>query len=163
MTTLNTKLAVAAFLVVAGLQWFTIQKVDGAKPEVLEKVALNIKRHDQLLAELRVEQGAADKDALRLFLERIRRDGFADHVKEKRILDLIVANLQETSALLDVYSARNNRDAFRQASRDFQAYSLLWQQRFNSIFGIYLLGGELPREPLVFPVSIRDAVSEEGE
>ena len=163
MQTLNRTLTVAAFLVVVGLQWLTIQKVDGAKPEILQKIALNIKRHDQLLAELKVEQDAADKDSLRLFLERIRRDGFADHVKEKRTLDLIAANLQETSALLDVYSAKNNQDSFRQASRDFQSYSLLWQQRASSVFGIYLLGGELPREPLVFPESIRGAVSKENE
>lgn len=162
MQTLNRTLLLAAFLVVVGLQWFTIQKIDGAKPEVLEKIALNIRRHDQLLEKLKVEQGAANKDSLRLFLERIRRDGFADHVEEKRTLDLIAANLQETSALLDVYSAKN-QDSFRQASRDFQSYSLLWQQRASSIFGIYLLGGELPREPLVFPESIRDAVYRESK
>lgn len=146
-----------AWVVVVVLQLLTLHSLREETPEIGREISLKLEQHDQLIPTPRNQPPVADSELLQSFLSGIRRDGFIAHAAEKRKIDSLSANFQEISALLDVYVAEESPDEVRQARREFHAFAAAWQVRENSILGLYLVGGDLPSEPLVLPQSLRDA------
>jgi hypothetical protein len=92
-----------------------------------------------------------ESELLQGYLAGLRKDGVGAHAAEKQRIETIAANLSEIDALLSVYKPKGNRQAFQQRQQEFEAFSTAWRNRAGSILGMYLLGGNLPTEPLAFP------------
>lgn len=155
-------LAVIGWLVLVGLQVLILQSTKATSPDVYRQITLRLTEHDRLVAEWKADKRTPESAFLATFLAGIRHDGFALHAAEKQRLNSIAENLQQISGLLQVYKPKRSADEFEKARGDYEKFSAAWADREDSILGLYLLGGELPREPLSFPLTLRAMLASEG-
>jgi len=155
-------LAMVGWLILVVLQVLNLQATKATLPDVYRQITLRLTEHDRLIAEWKVDKRTPESAFLETFLAGIRHDGFAFHTAEKQRLNSIAENLQQISGLLQVYKPQRSADEFEKARGDFEKFSAAWTDREQSILGLYLLGGELPREPLSFPISFRAMLASEG-
>jgi hypothetical protein len=133
------------------LQFFTLSAIKNSNPEILRGISLRVQRHLELVSAGSKPAAFRESELLQGYLAGLRKDGVAAHSAEKQRIEAIAANLSEVDALLSVYKPKGDGQAFQQRQQEFEAFSTAWRNRAGSILGIYLLGGNLPTEPLAFP------------
>ena len=138
-------------LCVLVLQFFTLSAINNSNPEVLRGISLRIQRHLELVSAKSEPAAFRESELLQGYLAGLRKDGVAAHAAEKQRIEAIAANLSEIDALLSVYKPKGDGQVFQQRQQEFEAFSTAWRNRAGSILGMYLLGGNLPTEPLAFP------------
>lgn len=160
-TSIAKFVAPIAALLALFLQLVTLSAVRKSEPDILQGISVRIQRHVELTSAGGTPLAYRDSALLQGYLAGLRKNGVAAHAAEKQRIEAITANLSEIDALLSVYKPKGDRELFAQRRREFESYSTAWKSRAGSILGIYLLGGNLPTEPLSFPETFRAAVADQ--
>jgi hypothetical protein len=149
--------------VAAGLAYKNARAVLDGAPSVLSTIDERLNEHlrlqKQLLDPKFQEPGASDP--LAAYLARIRRDGLPKHAEMKQLIDGLADTSVGLVALLDAYQAGAQTDEFKSEARVFRSYSDRLNERRNSIFGVFMGGGNLPAGGLAPPPGLAAAVAAE--
>lgn len=162
-TSIAKFVAPIAALLALFLQLVTLSAVRKSEPDILQGISIRIQRHVEFISAGGTPPAYRDSALLQGYLAGLRKDGVAAHAAEKQRIESISANLSEIDALLSVYKPKGDRQLFEQRQREFESYSSAWRNRAGSILGIYLLGGNLPTEPISFPETFRAAVADQED
>lgn len=138
-------IAVAA-AIAAGLAYQSARSIRAATPSVLSSIEERFKQHQRLEKQLldpKFQEPGAN-DPLTAYLTRIRRDGLPKHSEMKQLLDGLADTSVALVALLDAYQANAKTDEFKSEARAFRSYSDRLNERRNSVFGVFMGGGNLP-------------------
>lgn len=104
---------------------------------------------------------ASDPAMLEAYLQRIRRDGVAGSHDAKRKIDQLVDNNTTIVALLTRFTPHATTPEFKAAAEKFRDYATSTRDRWQSVFEVFMSGGNLPASGPEFPVEIMEAVTSE--
>jgi hypothetical protein len=128
----------------------------------LAPVAALIKENQALIAELRAAPFTEkDTTILEAYLIKIRRDGPAKNAEMKQRLDTLAENNAAAVALVKAYLPQAKMPGFVEQAEKFQNYAVTWRDRWNSVFEIFMAGGNLPVEGPEFPNRFLPAIQAE--
>lgn len=160
---LGTLLLLAAAI---GGTWTYAQRTAraGLVDETLRPVASLLKENAGILQSLRsAGYPAADPAILEAYLQRIRKEGVAGNFDAKRKIDQLVNNNTVIVALLTRYAPHAQTADFNAAADKFRDYAISIRDRWQSLFEIFMSGGNLPASGPAFPDEIVNAVAQESE
>lgn len=83
-------------------------------------------------------------DPLSAYLAKIRRDGTQNHSDMKNLLDQESSQISAIDALLAAYSPQAKTSNFATQVEKFHTYSIVWHDRWNNVFELFMAGGNLP-------------------
>lgn len=130
--------------------------------ETLQPVAALLEENRRILAALQSQGHAASESALlESYLRRIRSDGVPRHSAMKQQIDRVVNNNTVIVALLSKYAPHARTPAFSTAADQYRDYAIAFRDRWQSVFEIFMAGGNLPRSGPAFPDGIVEAVAQE--
>jgi hypothetical protein len=135
-----------------------------AVDDTLQPVAVLLEDNQKIAASLVHEDGVASESAiLSTYLERIRKDGVPKSSAMKQKIDRLTNNNTTIVALLSRYLPHARSAALRVAAGQFADYASGFRDRWQSVFEIFMTGGNLPLQGPVPPGSILTLVHEEIE
>jgi hypothetical protein len=125
------------------------------REHTLQRVAGLLAENAKLVAEIRQSGGAASEGAmLSVYLDQVRKDGVPRHSATKRSIDRLVDNNTAIVALTRHYLEHHGSAAFRAAAHQYIDYAASVRDRWQSVFEIFMAGGNLPaangERPAVF-------------
>lgn len=130
--------------------------------DTLQPVAVLLEENRSILAGLQSQGNAASESAiLESYLSRIRSDGVPRNSAMKQQIDRLVNNNTVIVALLSRYAPHARTPAFSAAADQYRDYAIAFRDRWQSLFEIFMAGGNLPQSEPVFPVGIEEAVAQE--
>jgi hypothetical protein len=95
------------------------------------------------------------------YLQDIRRDGVPKYSAMKQRIDTLANNNAAILALLSKYAAHARTPAFRAQADKFRDYAISFRDRWQSVFEIFMAGGNLPTDAPAVPPEFSTAVSNE--
>jgi hypothetical protein len=166
---MNNKLVMTAGVLVllavtAAGTWYAARRelVACIVDDSLQPIAALLEDDAKILKALQSEQYAASESAiLDSYLTRIRRDGVPKNAGMKQRIDQLVNNNTVIVALLSRYSTHARTAAFRAAADRFRDYAIPFRDRWQSVFEIFMAGGNLPAAGPSFPTEMTRALVEE--
>ena len=102
-----------------------------------------------------------DLGVMGAYLAKARRDGVTRHAEMKQRLDDVYARTVELNLLVGIYEPRAKTAEFRVEARKYRAYALMWLDRWNSVFEVFMAGGNYPVAEVPFPEGLAAAVAAE--
>ncbi len=115
------------------------------REHTLKQVAGLLAENAKLVADLRQSGGAATEGAmLSTYLDQIRKDGMPRHSATKRSIDRLVDNNTAIVALTRHHLEHHGTGAFRAAAHQYFDYAASVRDRWQSVFEIFMAGGNLP-------------------
>jgi hypothetical protein len=167
---LNTKplvLAASAVLLIVlaiAVGWYFAQAELRARDlkDTLRPIASLLEDDRRILDSLKAD-GAAESESMLLeaYLAGIRKDGVPKYAVAKQRIDALVNNNTVIVALFDRYVPRARSSAFKPAAEKFRDYAISLRDRWQSVFEIFMAGGNLPAASATMPVAFTDAVAAE--
>jgi hypothetical protein len=128
----------------------------------LQPVAALLEENASILRAIQTERYAESESAiLDSYLMRIRRDGVPKSAGMKQRIDQLVNNNTVIVALLSKYAVHARTPAFKAAADRFRNYAIPFRDRWQSVFEIFMAGGNLPSAGPSLPPEMTQAVAEE--
>jgi hypothetical protein len=128
----------------------------------LQPIAALLQENANILHAIQTERYADSESAiLDSYLMRIRRDGVPKNAGMKQRIDQLVNNNTVIVALLSKYAVHARTPAFKAAADRFRNYAIPFRDRWQSVFEIFMAGGNLPSAGPSLPPEITQAVAEE--
>ena len=105
------------------------------------------------------KDGLADSDStiLTSYLARIRSDGVPKNSAMQRQIDSLANNNTVIVALLSKYASHARTPAFKAAAEQFRDYAISFRDQRQSVFEIFMAGGNLPAAGPAFPAALAAA------
>ena len=118
----------------------------------LQPIAELLKDNRRLIDSL-THDGMADSESALLdtYLQRIRTDGVPKHSAMKQRIDTLVNNNTVIVALLSKYATHARTPAFKSAAEQYRTYAISFRDRWQSVFEIFMAGGNLPSAAPPYP------------
>lgn len=130
--------------------------------DTLGPVSQMLKENAALAEELRTAPYAeGDNEFVSAYLMKIRRDGVPKHSDMKQRIDRIMNNNTAILALVAKYSAHARTPAFKASAEQFRDYAISTRDRWQSVFEIFMAGGNLPAAAPPYPNDFGRAVVSE--
>jgi hypothetical protein len=131
--------------------------------DTLRPIAALLADNARILDSLKHDGIAASESVLLgVYLQNIRRDGVAKHAATKQRIDTISNNNATVVALLGRYAAHARSPEFRVAAAKFVEYAIRFRDRWQSVFEIFMAGGDLPPSGPQTPPEFASAVTTEA-
>jgi hypothetical protein len=110
------------------------------------------------------KDGMAESESVILstYLAQVRKDGVSQHSAFKQRIDALVNNNTMIVALLSKYTPRARTTEFRVAADKFVDYATTFRDRWQSVFEIFMAGGNLSAMGPVPPADFVGSVAKEG-
>jgi hypothetical protein len=138
----------------AGFTWYLADRHFRAQAadETLQAIAELLKDNSRIIDSL-VHNKIVDSEPTILdgYLQRIRRDGVANNSAVKQQIDTLSSNNTAIMTLLSKYAARARTAAFKAAADQYRNYAISFRDRWQSVFEIFMAGGNLPAAGPAFP------------
>lgn len=133
-----------------------------AVDESLQPIAELLKDNRGLVDAL-IHDGATDSGPAILdnYLQRIRKDGVAKNSVLKQRIETLVNNNTVIVALLSKYSTHVRTPAFKGAAEQYRNYAISFRDRWQSVFQIFMAGGNLPAAGPEYPAQFAAAIDQE--
>jgi hypothetical protein len=130
--------------------------------DTLQPVTILLQENEQIVQELR-NSGLATSGAVLLdaYLAAIRKDGVPQHSADMKRIATLVNNDTAILALLSRYAPRARTAAFRVAAEKFREYAISFRDRWQSMFEIFMAGGNLPAAGTTLPAEFISALAAE--
>lgn len=87
---------------------------------------------------------ASERAFLNNYLQSIRQDGLPKYAGMKQRIDTLVDNDTVIIALLSRYRAHARTPAFNAAAEQYRSYAISFRERWQSVFAVFMAGGNLP-------------------
>jgi hypothetical protein len=128
----------------------------------LRPIAMLLNENQALIHELRSEP-LTEKESglLASYLATIRRDGVAQHADMKQKLDTLAENNTAIVTLIKAYAPHTITPAFSAEADKFRNYASAWRDRWNSVFELFMAGGNYAVSGIQFPERFPEAVQAE--
>ena len=127
--------------------------------ELRQRISQLVAEHQRLEGELTrepfVDAGASPLEA---YLARIRRDGAARHVDMRRRLAALAENNAALLALADAYEPFAGNNDYAGQLHALRSYVITWNERWNTLFEIFMAGGNLAAGEQPFPKQFSDSI-----
>ena len=169
MNDLSKKAHLIASLMAIVLSCVCLYKVTGltapsvnVERAIVQQILTRLDERERLIADLN-SAGLSEKEKgiVEIYLSKIRKDGVASHLEEKRKIDALDRNTMALNALIDAYLPSARTDGFREDAQTFRAYASTWASRWNSVFEYFMVGGDYPPYHGAFPSKILGSVKTE--
>ena len=130
--------------------------------DTLEPIAALIDENRSIIDGLR-KDGFADSEQTILvsYMSRIRQEGVPKNGAMRQRIDTLANNNTMILAYLSKYAPHARTPAFKVAADQFRDYAISFRDRWQSVFEIFMAGGNLPVTGPGFPVGFRDRVMAE--
>jgi hypothetical protein len=130
--------------------------------EALQPIAALTEENRKILETLKSE-GLADSEGALLgsYLARIRKDGVPVNSGMKQRIDTLVNNNTVIVALLSKYAPHAKTPAFRAAAEQYRNYAFSFRDRWQSLFEVFMAGGNLPALGPAFPSGFSASLNQE--
>lgn len=154
----------AVVILTAAITWPIARSTmkDPARGDTLRSIAALLDENAALVASLKKTEGVEfDTLILSTFLALVRKDGVPKHSDLKQDLDHWMNNNTAIVALLNDYTAHRSADAFRVSAGHYAEYATTLRDRWQSVFEIFMAGGNLPASQGSPPFDFRGAVNAE--
>jgi len=130
--------------------------------DTLRPVSALLADDRKIIDALRADGYAESESAiLESYVARIRRDGVAKNGLMKQRIDMLVNNNTMVLAYVSKHATHARTAAFKTAADKFRDYAISFRDRWQSVFEIFMVGGNLPAAGPSFPAEFSDAVSAE--
>jgi hypothetical protein len=165
---LATVIAVAAALLCA-IGWFhEHQLLREARQtlisDTLDPVSEMLKENAAITQDLQSAPYAeGDNDFVSAYLIKIRRDGVPKHSDTKQRIDRVNNNNTAILALLAKYSTHARTPAFKASAERFRDYGISLRDRWQSVFEIFMAGGNLPAAAPPIPADFSRVIATEAQ
>ena len=160
---LQTAVFSALVIVIAGVWQSGQQEIRRHEVEdILQPIAARLEENRNIVESLK-RDGLAESESAILdsYMQRIRKDGAPKNSAMKQRIDALVDNNTVIAALLSTYAPRARTQGFRAAADKFRDYASSFRDRWQSVFEIFMAGGNLPKTGPAFPAELAEAVSAE--
>lgn len=158
----------AALLVVvavtAGVTWRLGQAacLRQDQADALQGIVAALAENTRLRQAVRHAGGlGSDGEVLSTYLALIRRDGVPRHSAFKRQIDLLIDSNAFVATLANRHLAHDASPAFRITATQFTDYANTVRDRWQTIFEVFMAGGNLPVANPVPPAAFEEAVRAE--
>jgi len=130
--------------------------------DILQPIASRLEDNRNIVESLKREVLADSESAiLDTYLQRIRKDGVSKNSAMRQRIDRLVDNNTAIVTLFSTYTTRARTLEFRVAAEKYRDYSSSFRDRWQSVFEVFMAGGNLPPIGVAFPVELAGAVSAE--
>ncbi len=130
--------------------------------DTLQPISELLKQNQALVARLQSEQSIESESMiLSTYLQRIRSDGVPKNAALKSSVDQLVTNNLTIETLLSRYTAHAQTAQFRVAAAQYADYTGVLRDRWQSVFEIFMAGGNLPAHNPVMPLELGAAIERE--
>jgi hypothetical protein len=102
----------------------------------------------------------SDAGVLESYLSEIRKNGVSRHAKMAQQIDTVVNNNAAVVALSAAYSTHAKTEGFRLSTGKFRDYADNFRDRWQSVFEIFMAGGNLPSAGAPYPADFAATVSQ---
>lgn len=120
--------------------------------DTLEPVAALVEQNQKIVEGLKAGGFAASEAAvLASYMADIRKDGVPRHSEMKQRIDTLVNNNTVIVALLARYERHVKTPAFRAAAVQYRDYAISFRDRWQSLFEVFMAGGNGPSSGPVAP------------
>lgn len=130
---------------------------------LLDQVEAQLLEIESLEAVSTADMRFANGELLAAYLSEARRDGVAQHAERKATIDAITVRLLSVRALLEVYETEIETEALRTDLALLKPVVIVWNDRRDSLFELYMLGGGLPASMPPYPNTLLSSVRAERE
>lgn len=128
----------------------------------LRPIAVLLADNQRLRASLLKDDGVLSESViLSTYLERIRKNGVPKYSGMKQKIDRLVNNDTTIVALLSNYLPLSQRAELRVAGAQFADYASGFRDRWQSLFEIFMAGGNLPARDPEPPANLQHLVQDE--
>jgi hypothetical protein len=103
----------------------------------------------------------SESTILESYLANIRKDGAPKYSAMKQRIDTLVNNNTVIVALLSKYSVHAKTPAFKAATEQYRNYAISFRDRWQSVFEIFMTGGNLPADGPSIPPMFSSALANE--
>lgn len=152
-------------IVLAGtLGWFVVRHnlSEYDRQETLQPALALLADNQRIMAQLQSSAGSgASAGLLAEFLRAIRSDGLPKHSATRQQIDELVNNNTALVTLLSKYVPRARHGEFRVAAGQYADYAASLRDRWQSVFELFMAGGNLPAQQPVPPPGIEAAIRQE--
>ena len=161
-------IAASAAALICAVGWFhEHQKLRDARQtqvlDALDPMAEMLKENAAVTRELRTAPySEGNNDFVSAYLIKIRRDGVPKHSDMKQRIDRLNNNSTAILTLLARYSTHAKTAAFKASAERFREYAISLRDRWQSVFEIFMAGGNLPTAGPAPPAEFSDAVAAES-
>jgi hypothetical protein len=132
------------------------------REHVLKDVSRLLADNAKLIAELeRMEGVRAEGAILATYLDMIRKDGVPKHSSTKRGIDQLVENNSVIVALTHLYLERGGSARLRTAAVQYVDYAATFRDRWQSVFELFMAGGNMPSVSSPTPTAFGQALEAE--
>ena len=162
----GVQIAIAvAIAAISALVTWSVTRHDLRRQQIedtLQPVAALLADNQKIIESLK-KDGYVDSEAaiLSTYLNRIRKDGVPKNSDMKQRIDALVNNDTMIVALLSRYAPHARSAAFRVAATEFTSYGSSFRDRWQSVFEIFMAGGNLPAAGPPFPDDFNTALASE--
>jgi len=128
----------------------------------LQPIASLLEENRKIIDGLKTE-GYSDSEAtiLESYLARIRKDGAPKNSAMKQRIDTLVNNNTVIVAFLSKYAPHARTPAFKSAAEQYRNYGISFRDRWQSVFEIFMAGGNLPAAGPEYPAQLAAALNQE--
>ena len=162
--TILTVLLCAAIATTAGISWHLADQAlrHCAVDDTVQPIAALVDENRKIIDGL-VKDGDADSEStiLETYLAKIRKDGVPKYSAMKQRIDTLVNNDTVIVALLSKYSTHVRTPAFKASVEQYRHYAISFRDRWQSVFEIFMAGGNLPVAGPEFPSQFAAALDQE--
>ena len=130
--------------------------------DTLRPLAGLLEENQKIIGSLQ-HDGYAESEAalLTTYLALIRKDGVPKNSAMKQRIDQIGNNNTAVLTLLSKLSARAHTPAFRVAADHYRDYAISFRDRWQSLFEVFMAGGNLPANGPTMPSDLLTATGQE--
>lgn len=128
----------------------------------LQPIASLLGQNRKTMQELK-SSGYAESESTLLdsYLARIRRDGAPPNSGMKQRIDSLVNNNTVIAAFLAKYAPHARGSAFKAAAEQYRNYAISFRDRWQSVFEIFMAGGNLPAAGPEYPAQFAATLDQE--
>ncbi|MBS0394492.1 MAG: hypothetical protein JSR54_07675 [Proteobacteria bacterium] len=156
--------AMAFLLLAAGLGFYVARTLLAGydRDETLLPALTLLEENRQIMASLQRAAGLeSPQGLLPYYLERIRADGAPKHSALRQQIDRLVDNNTALVTLLSKYLPRARHASFQRAANQYAEYAASFRDRWQSLFELFMGGGNLPTQAPQPPADIEAAIRQE--
>lgn len=155
---INLAVAVAIAAGTFGITWHVARS--DVREDTIQPVAALLDQNSKLVESLKTAEAIDSEGAiLPTYLSLIRKDGVAKHSDVKQQIDQLVNNNTAIVALLTRYTEHEGNASFRVASHEYTDYATTLRDRWQSLFEIFMAGGNLATGGLQAPGGLAKALA----
>jgi hypothetical protein len=130
--------------------------------DTLQPIASLLEENRKILSSLKADDPAVPESMLlEAYLANIRKEGLPKYAAVKQRIDMLVDNNTVIVALSDRYVLRARGADFKVTAEEFRHYATDLRGRWQSVFAIFMAGGNLPAAGAGMPTAFVNTVATE--